>query len=159
MDKAPQTNLANAKMVKQHLRQEQLLLTRTIWVSCLSYFLQVHSCLPGPQTDPTPRLVPLQVIMLSATGLFSGFETNCTATAAPLPFNNFVYMDYFSVIYKNCTATAPALTKIRNWTAKSTPYLRRTGTISRLKHIDGGRMLPQVTQPSHIAGPLALISY
>jgi len=40
---------------------------------------------------------------------------------------------------------------------KHVPYLPRTGTVTWLKFMDTARMLRQVTQPPHIAGPLGLI--
>jgi len=44
-------------------------------------------------------------------------------------------------------------------TAKSAPYPPCTVTDFWLKYQDPGRMLRRVTQPPHIAGPLAQIFY
>jgi len=41
--------------------------------------------------------------------------------------------------------------------AKSAPYPPCTGTAYWLKFMDTARMLRQVTQPPHIAGPLGII--
>jgi hypothetical protein len=49
------------------------------------------------------------------------------------------------------------LNKICTMTAKSAPYPPCTVTVLWLKYQDRDRMLRRVTQPPHIAGPLAVI--
>ena len=49
------------------------------------------------------------------------------------------------------------LNKICTMTAKSAPYPPCTVTALWLKYQDPARMLRRVTQPPHIAGPLAFI--
>jgi hypothetical protein len=67
-----------------------------------------------------------------------------------------------------CTATLVMLTKLCTWTAKSAPYppctpaahpvrAGRGVTAFWLKFIGRDRCLRRVTQPPHIAGPLAII--
>ena len=56
---------------------------------------------------------------------------------------------------KTCTATRPASTKLVPGFAKTTPYPPCTVTAFWLKYQDRDRMLRRVTQPPHIAGPLA----
>jgi hypothetical protein len=113
--------------------------------------------LPGLVIDPATVLAHLHVIKFSATGLFSAFYKICTATPAPLPITNFIYMVYLTVIYKNCTATAPALTKILNRMAKSAPYLscHRDYFVAKAPDQVAG-WLRQVTQPPFIAESLAV---
>ena len=64
----------------------------------------------------------------------------------------------FSALNQHCTATAPVLNKICTMTAKSAPYPPCTVTAIWLKYQDSTRCLRRVTQPPHIAGPLAQIS-
>src|SRR4030042_426588 len=84
------------------------LLTRTIWVSCLSHFL---------------------LLLLHSRQICNG----------------------------SYTATRVMLNKICTMMAKSAPYPPCTVTVFWLKYQDSTRMLRRVTQPPHIAGPLAVI--
>jgi hypothetical protein len=58
---------------------------------------------------------------------------------------------------KPCNATRVMVTKLCTMTAKSAPYPPCTVTASWLKYQDSARCLRRVTQPPHIAGPLAFI--
>jgi hypothetical protein len=93
---------------------------------------------------------------------------NLFRDTAPVPFLSFVYRDYIPFVYQTCTATAPAVNKNYTRMAKSTPYLAclrdnfptftaEAVTAGRLAKVSGlvPGWLRRVTQPPHIAGPLA----
>ena len=88
-----------------------------------------------------------------AQELVSGFSKNMHQC----PFIKFLYRDKYPATYKLCTAIAPARNKICTMTAKSAPYPPCTVIIIRLKFLDTARCFRRVTQPPHIAGPLAKI--
>src|SRR4030042_866637 len=71
------------------------------------------------------------------------------------PLLNLVYLDLLPASDQPCTATLVMLSKICTRTAKRAPYPPCTVTAFWLKYQDRARMLRRVTQPPHIAGPLA----
>jgi hypothetical protein len=135
----------------------QLTITRTIWVSYLSWFLLL--LLPSRQIcngrytrtrAPTRNINP-------ASWQISGSDQTCTATLRKYSFVTFVTSWQILFIYQTCTATRPASTKLVPGFAKTTPYPPCTVTAYRLKYQDRDRCCRRVTQPPHIAGPLAFI--
>jgi hypothetical protein len=102
----------------------------------------------------------------SCTLTTSWLRDNLYRDTAPVPATNFVtgdnpdsYRD--AAPTKLCTAIAPALNKICTMTAKTTPYPPCTVTLRSaqgfwLKQQDITLCLRRVTQPPHIAGPLAV---
>jgi len=81
---------------------------------------------------------------------------NCTATA-PVPTIKLCVPCLVTcarrTLYRDTCLPHKACTR----TAKTTPYPPRTVTAFWLKNQDTARMLRRVTQPPHIAGPLAHI--
>jgi hypothetical protein len=83
-------------------------------------------------------------------------QDNLYRDAAPVSFAKIVYREKDPSIYQTCTATAPELNKIRTRKAKSTPYLScHRESFSAKAPGPGKGWLRQVTQPPHIAVPLA----
>ena len=125
------------------------------------------SHLPGPAPNLTPGHAQLPAIKILHHDNFlppiklvprhcaiAIFATSSTGTISR-PFIKLVPRPRLHAI--KFVPGPPSLKLRRAKTAKSTPYLSCTGTISRLKYQDPARMLRQVTQPPFIAGPLGNI--
>ena len=138
------------------ISNKSLLLTRTIWVSCLSHFL-LGSCtqdkfvmVVAPGHAHLPAIKILYRDKFPAPRQFIPRHCASASNKHTAPWQ-FIGSDH------TCTATRVMLNKICTRTAKSAPYPPCTVTAYRLKYQDPARMLRRVTQPPHIAGPLGVI--
>ena len=109
------------------------MLTRTIWVSCLSHFL---------------------LLLLHLRQICNGLYRDRASAR-----NQLCNRGYIRGSDQTCTATLVMLNKICTMTAKSAPYPPCTVTAFWLKYQDPARLLRRVTQPPHIAGPLYLSQF
>ena len=133
-------------------------LTRTVGVISLSRFLRVLSHLPGPVTSLAPWRAPLNVIKLLHLDYFQPSIKLCIATAAPLPFTNFIYLDYFLPFSNFVPRPRLHSLKFVPRRQKHAPYLSCHRDYFSAKAT--GQMagwLRQVTLTPSTAGPLQVI--
>ena len=152
------SDFKNSFVVNSMILTNALQLTRTIWVSCLSHFLLLllHSrqICNGRSTwtrASTRNLIP-------APWQISGSETDCTAKLRQCPQLKFCTVIVYRLrlnLYRDTRNAHKTL--YLDGKKCAIPSLHRDSILAppEAGYQDSARMLRRVTQPPHIAGPLA----